>query len=97
MRQAVVLIHGIGEQKPMSTVRGFVKAILADDDQKPAYWSTPDRMSQLFELRRLRSRKRYATDFYEYYWAYNVQGTKLWDVGRWVGSLGRSHPRLFKQ
>jgi hypothetical protein len=28
MRQAVVVIHGIGEQRPMDTVRGFVKAVV---------------------------------------------------------------------
>lgn len=27
MKQAVVLIHGIGEQKPMETVRGFVESV----------------------------------------------------------------------
>jgi hypothetical protein len=26
-RQAVLLIHGIGEQKPMDTLRGFVDAV----------------------------------------------------------------------
>ena len=88
MRQAVVLIHGIGEQKPMGTVRSFVKAILGPGtDDQPTYWSKPDKMSQSFELRRLSSRGRSPTDFYEYYWASNVEGTKLWDLGRWVLAL----------
>jgi hypothetical protein len=88
MRQAVVLIHGIGEQKPMGTVRGFVKAVLQEHGRdEPAYWSKPDRMSQLFELRLLRSRGRSSTDFYEYYWAYNLSGSNLWDLARWLGSL----------
>ena len=88
MRQAVVLIHGIGEQKPMSTVRSFVKAVLADDDpNQSAYWSKPDEMSQLFELRLLRSRGRTSTDFYEYYWAYNLSGTTLRHLGRWLFGL----------
>jgi hypothetical protein len=26
-RQAVVIIHGIGEQTPMATLRGFVRAV----------------------------------------------------------------------
>ena len=88
MKQAVVLIHGIGEQKPMGTVRRFVKAILgAGTEDQPTYWSKPDKMSQLFELRRLSARGRTATDFYEYYWASNLEGTKLWDLGRWVLAL----------
>ena len=27
MKQAVVVIHGIGEQRPMDTLRGFVEAM----------------------------------------------------------------------
>lgn len=91
MKQAVVLIHGIGEQKPMETLRRFVSAVLppAEDGQE-AYFSKPDRMSELFELRRLKSRGRTKTDFYEYYWAYNVDGTKLSHLARWfVGLLFR--------
>jgi hypothetical protein len=30
-RQAVVLIHGIGEQRPMDTLRAFVAALLPED------------------------------------------------------------------
>jgi hypothetical protein len=90
MKQAVVLIHGIGEQRPMDTVRGFVRAVLtpkeADD---PAYWSKPDRMSELFELRRLTSRGHPATHFFEYYWAYNLSGTNIWDLAHWLLSLVR--------
>ena len=102
MRQAVVLIHGIGEQKPMGTVRRFVKALLGDTDNpdRPAYWSKPDKMSQLFELRRLRSRGRPSTDFYEYYWAYNLEGTNLRDLGSWLFGLtvrrGKDVPKSAK-
>ena len=31
MRQAVIVIHGIGEQRPMSTLRGFVDAVIAPE------------------------------------------------------------------
>jgi len=88
MKQAVVLIHGIGEQKPMDTLRGFVSALLGKGqrDQEP-YWSKPDPMSELFELRRLKAVGRLNTDFYEYYWAYNMEGTKLGSVLRWLVGL----------
>ena len=88
MKQAVVLIHGIGEQKPMETLRRFVAAILppAAEGQEQ-YWSKPDRMSELFELRRLKTPGRTKTDFYEYYWAYQVEGTKLWHLGQWFFGL----------
>ena len=35
-RQAVVLIHGIGEQRPMETLRAFVKALVEHDPTNEA-------------------------------------------------------------
>jgi len=88
MKQAVVLIHGIGEQKPMATLRKFVAAVLGPGEKgKEAFWSKPDRMSELFELRRLQTSGRDRTHFYEYYWAYNVEGTKLGAVLWWLVDL----------
>jgi hypothetical protein len=87
-KQAVVLIHGIGEQKPMDALRSFVDAVLANEDEnQETYWSKPDSMAELFELRRLQSRGRIKTHFFEYYWAYQVQGTKLLEVGSWMLEL----------
>ena len=83
-RQAVVLIHGIGEQHPMGTIRPFVRAVFGSAGNQPIYFSKPDPMSSLFELRKLQSTSAPRTDFYEYYWAYNVEGTKLWDVLSWL-------------
>jgi hypothetical protein len=89
MKQAVVLIHGIGEQKPMDTLRGFVDSVLDPPDPgEEAFWSKPDPLSDLFELRRLQSRGRSgSTHFYEYYWAYQVEGTSLQAVLAWLWSL----------
>ncbi|MFO0767557.1 MAG: hypothetical protein U0231_12420 [Nitrospiraceae bacterium] len=88
MKQAVVLIHGIGEQQPMETLRRFVSSVLPpSEDGQEAYFSKPDRMSELFELRRLKSRGRTKTDFYEYYWAYNVEGTKFSHLAGWFFGL----------
>lgn len=94
MKQAVVIIHGIGEQKPMDTLRGFVEAVLPSaepGDEK--YWSKPDLMSELFELRKLQSRTRPSTHFYEYYWAYRVEGTKILHLVLWLASLLLRRPR----
>ncbi|MET0576069.1 MAG: hypothetical protein ABWZ83_09415 [Mesorhizobium sp.] len=88
-RQAVVLIHGIGEQRPMGTIRPFVKAVAGTDGDNGAYYSKPDAMSSLFELRKLQGRGSPSTDYYEYYWAYNIEGTKLWDVAKWLWQLIR--------
>jgi hypothetical protein len=84
MRQAVVLIHGIGEQEPMGTVRPFVEAVLSDQGKSAQYWSKPDAMSELFELRRLESVGSPKTVFYEYYWAYHMEGTNVWAVVFWA-------------
>ena len=92
MRQAVVVIHGIGEQQPMGTIRSFVDAVLPIDGDAPKYYSKPDQLSELFELRRLQATGS-RTDFYEYYWAYNVEGTKLWSVLLWMLRLMLRAPK----
>lgn len=75
-RQAVIVIHGIGEQMPMQTLRGLVRNL----GLGPAY-SRPDRLSEVQELRRLSLRltsSRPRTDFFELYWAHHmVAGGKL--------------------
>ena len=89
MKQAVVVIHGIGEQRPMDTLRGFVEAMIPTDapDGKPLYWSKPDRLSRNFDLRVLKSSGRTSTDFYEYYWAHKMQGTKLGHLLGWLWDI----------
>ncbi|WP_374090982.1 hypothetical protein [Methylomicrobium lacus] len=92
VRQAVVVIHGIGEQRPLDTLRGFVKA-LAGEKQ---FRNKPDAMSRLFELRRLQvpgDRHTPLTDFYEYYWAYRMRDTRVNMVWRWLRSLLLRKPR----
>ncbi len=86
MRQAVVLIHGIGEQKPLDTLRRFVKSICGDIE----FRSKPDKMNESFELRRLQmpsSKNRPLTDFYEYYWAHHMRDTKLRMIVTWLISI----------
>jgi hypothetical protein len=95
-KQAVVLIHGIGEQRPMDTLRGFVRAVWsADEDLHNPYagdaiWSQPDTVSGSFELRRLvtpKNRSGVETDFYEFYWAHLMKGTTVSHVFAWVKTL----------
>jgi hypothetical protein len=61
---AVVVIHGMGEQRPMDTLRGFVETVWEKDsslfdgsgsprDRRPETWSKPDRASGSAELRRI--------------------------------------------
>jgi hypothetical protein len=97
MRQAVVVIHGIGEQRPMSTLRAFVAHVVpASEQNRSRIFSKPDRMSESFELRRLsveKSRRRPTTDFYEYYWAHHMEGTKLRHLWPWFRALLLRSPR----
>ena len=71
-RQAVVLIHGIGEQRPMDTLRSFVLGVLGGavrPDGSRAFYSKPDLNADGFELRRLRAFEGKAdSDFIEFYW-----------------------------
>lgn len=94
MRQAVLVIHGMGNQSPMSTLRGFVEAIWTRDlsrkRDEARVWSKRDRFSDDMELRRLvteadaEGRK---TDFFEFYWAHLMEGTSLSAVIRWFVRL----------
>jgi hypothetical protein len=90
-RQAVIVIHGIGEQRPMDTLRSFVEAVLPEPPgDRVKFLSVPDRMSESFELRRLlapQTRSRPITDFFEYYWAYQVRGTTHRDLVDWLKTL----------
>jgi hypothetical protein len=80
-RQAVVIIHGIGNQRPMDTLRPFVDAVLStneNNEDEPKYYSKPDSLSGSFELRRLQSREgRPRTDYFELYWQH-LMPTATW-------------------
>ena len=98
-KQAVVVIHGIGEQRPMDTLRGFVEAVLPDtiESSKSKYRNKPDRMSESFELRCLQAPSnkglgRPITDFYEYYWAHHMRGSSYSAVVTWLFDLLRRPP-----
>lgn len=90
-RQAVVIIHGMGEQRPMDTVRDFVKAtwgggLQAGGAAGSQVWNKPDTRTGSLELRRITTRKSekggayplgVRTDFYELYWA-DLTGGSTW-------------------
>jgi hypothetical protein len=98
-RQAVLLIHGIGEQRPMSTLRGFVEALTlgASNSAGERYRSKPDDLSRSFELRRLVHDHELKSEdgrtiqiqicFFEYYWAYRLRDTKSQHIRGWAYRL----------
>ena len=84
-RQAVVVIHGIGNQKPLATANRFVNALVDREER----WSKPDRLSSSYEMRRYqvkkdRGQRRPATDVYELYWADKVPGTVVGHSLAWL-------------
>lgn len=64
-KQAVILVHGMGEQIPMDTIRGFVRSVWEDDPAISANglpnpnstWSKPDDRTGSLELRRITTRE----------------------------------------
>jgi hypothetical protein len=83
-RTAVVLIHGIGEQRPMSTLRSFVSDVVSS-----RYRSKPDQLSELYEVRRLScdAVNQEKLDFYELYWAHHMRDSALWHLFAWLFRL----------
>lgn len=95
-KQAVLLIHGIGNQRPMQTLRAFVHAAWTTHNSihtKHAggqIWSKPDDISDTYELRKLTTPENVngiRTDFYEFYWQHLLQGTKINHVVGWAKTL----------
>jgi hypothetical protein len=64
-KQAIIVIHGMGEQMPMDTIKGFVRAAwetakgLADEGlpNPTEVWSKPDVRTGSLELRRITTRQ----------------------------------------
>jgi hypothetical protein len=100
-RQAVVLIHGIGEQQPGEMLRGFLDSGVLGNDIGTDIWIKPDRMSDLFELRRATisgSDKRPITEVYECYWAHIIRDTTPEQLYSWISRLlfRKSIPQALK-
>lgn len=100
-RQAVVIIHGIGEQRPMDTLRSFVTGIKAyltltdPTEQTSVLRSKPDKASDTYETRMMSlsaTRNRPVTDFYEFYWAHNMRDTAFKHTFTWIKKLVFSSP-----
>ena len=99
IRQAVIIVHGMGEQKPMTTLRGFASSILdyeqkvalAQDDYELTRWVKPNIHSTSYNSKRItvgeRPGYRPVTDFMEYYWAHNMRDNCLSHVWGWFLGL----------
>jgi hypothetical protein len=111
-KQAVVFIHGQGEQIPMETLTEFVDSVwitdpsvygstpYAEDLKLNSVWGKPDNRNKSHELRRITTGKAvngYRTDFYSFYWADLMRGNTWQHFTGWlVGLLLRSPKRVPK-
>jgi hypothetical protein len=94
-KRAVLVIHGMGNQSPMQTLRGFVDALWTNDPSltsrgKRQTWSKPDTLSGNRELRRITTsadKSGVHTDFFEFYWAHMMEDTQLSSVVWWLKRL----------
>jgi len=76
----------------MDTLRSFADAVLPkpENPRKPKFWNKPDSLSELFELRKLtapQTNEVPPTDLFEYYWAYQAEGTKFAHIISWAITL----------
>ena len=86
-RQAIIVVHGIGEQAPGQLLREFVANVL-DRDKGEVYIVKPDYVSPLFDMRMATAPRidatRPTTDIYELYWAHLIRDTTVAQVYSWM-------------
>jgi hypothetical protein len=77
VRTAVVIVHGMGEKRPMETLDGFAKTALrprsAEGEKKWEYDPLPAEITDSYEARRFTSAQ---ADIYEYHWSYLMTANK---------------------
>lgn len=87
-KTAVVVVHGMGSQKPRDTVNGFIQTALKPLKGGRIYYSRPDHVSASYEARRLLAIERKQggaivqnqTEFFEYHWSYMMTGNQFRDL-----------------
>ena len=82
-RIAVVVVHGMGNQFPMDTLRSFVESMQPKDT---VLYSSPNRITSDREVRRL-SISRQPLDYFEYYWAHHMEEPGIGEILLWSFKL----------
>lgn len=96
-KTAVIVVHGMGEQRPMETLWGVVEALWTRDPDIKAHtnevWSKPEYVTGSYELRRVTTAEatlgdgERRVDFFEFYWAHLMTGNTIRSVTSWLWSL----------
>jgi hypothetical protein len=104
-RTAVLVVHGMGSQRALDTVRGVVDAVWLDKDEEPGpgdkrYWLHPERKHDDLDLSVITTNEvketpdQRSVDFHELYWAHLMSETRAVAVLLWLFELLRKGPRL---
>jgi hypothetical protein len=78
VRTAVVIVHGIGEKRPMETLDAFAMTALrphsAHGEKRWDYYSLPAEITDSYEARRFASAN---AEIYEYHWSFLMTANKF--------------------
>lgn len=98
-RTAVLVVHGIGSQRALETVRGVIGAVWLDpNDKGKRIWTHPERDGADIDLSVMTtnavpdSKDERSVDFHELYWAHLMSETKAVAVLLWLYELCRKGP-----
>lgn len=106
-KQAVVVVHGMGEQRPMGTMRTIVDALWTTDDSIALNdpqnrdedgnksWIVPDIKTGSHDLQRITTpgmQDGCRTDFFEFYYADILDNAKLKNLWRWLMRVIKVRP-----
>lgn len=105
LRTAVLVVHGMGSQRPLETVRGVINAVWFDDDdhtqeKEKKLWSHPEPSGVDLDLTVMTTSEipntsdKRVVDFHELYWAHLMSETKPVAVLLWLFELARRGPHL---
>jgi hypothetical protein len=103
-RTAVLVVHGIGSQRALETVRGVIRGVWLDRenpaDSGKKIWNHPEPSVADIDLAVMTtnavpgSRDGRSVDFHELYWAHLMSETKAVAVLLWLYELGRKGPLM---
>ena len=103
-RTAVLVVHGIGSQRALETVRGVIRAVWLNEDNPndkgKRIWTHPERDGSDIDLAVMttnavpNSADKRSVDFHELYWAHLMSETRAVAVLLWLYELCRKGPIL---
>lgn len=96
---AVLVVHGMGVQRPLETLRGVIDAVWRPDNKSRQVWAHPERSGTDIDLPIITTSDVPHTvdrriDFHELYWSHLMSETRAVAVLLWLFELGRKGPRF---